>query len=38
MAVHYLAEPLGSWWALAIGLGVSIAWSGMLMLMRRKAR
>src|SRR5499427_2858954 len=21
MAVHYLAQPLGSWWALAIGLG-----------------
>ena len=38
MAVHYLAEPLGSWWALTIGLCVSIAWSGMLMLVRRRAR
>jgi len=38
MAVHYLAEPLGSWWALAIGLCVAVAWSGMLMLMRRKVR
>ena len=38
MAVHYLAEPLGAWWALGIGLGVSIAWSGMLMLVRRRAR
>ena len=36
MAVHYLAEPLGSWWALLIGLGISIAWSGMLMAMRSK--
>jgi uncharacterized membrane protein (GlpM family) len=38
MAVHYLAEPLGSWSALAIGLCISIGWSGMLVLMRRKAR
>ena len=36
MAVHYLAEPLGSWWALLIGLCISIAWSGMLMLVRSK--
>jgi hypothetical protein len=38
MAVHYLAQPLGSWWALAIGLGVSVAWSGMLLLVRRRMR
>ena len=38
MALHYLAEPLGSWWALAVGLAISIAWSGMLVLMRRKTR
>jgi uncharacterized membrane protein (GlpM family) len=38
MAVHYLAEPLGSWSALAIGLCISIGWSGMLVLTRRKAR
>jgi len=36
MAVHYLAEPLGSWWALLIGLCISIGWSGMLMLLRSK--
>ena len=36
MAVHYLAEPLGSWWALGIGLSVAIAWSGMLMAVRSK--
>jgi hypothetical protein len=38
MAVHYLVEPLGSWWALVIGLGVAVAWSGMLVLMRRRRR
>ena len=38
MAVHYLAEPLGSWWALAVGLGLSVAWSGILMLVRRRMR
>jgi len=37
MAVHYLAEPLGSWWALLVGLGISAAWSGMLLLVRRWA-
>jgi glucose uptake protein GlcU len=36
MAVHYLAEPLGSWWALLVGLCISIAWSGMLMAVRSK--
>jgi uncharacterized membrane protein (GlpM family) len=30
LAVHYCAEPLGSWWALVIGLAVCIAWSGLL--------
>src|SRR5690242_17241822 len=34
LAVHYLAEPLGAWPALAIGLGVAVAWSGMLMVLR----
>jgi hypothetical protein len=37
VAVHYLAEPLGSWWALLIGLGISVAWSGMLLIVRRWA-
>jgi len=32
--VHYLAEPLGSWWALAIGLLVAVGWSGLLLLVR----
>jgi len=34
VAVHYLAEPLGSGWALVAGLAVCIAWSGMLLLVR----
>jgi hypothetical protein len=34
LAVHYLAEPLGAWWALAIGLCIAIAWSGMLVAVR----
>jgi uncharacterized membrane protein (GlpM family) len=36
MAVHYLAEPLGSWGALGIGLCVAMAWCGMLMAVRSK--
>jgi uncharacterized membrane protein (GlpM family) len=38
LAVHYLAEPLGSWPALGIGLCVAIAWSGMLVLVRSRTR
>jgi hypothetical protein len=38
VAVHYLAEPIGSWWALFVGLCISSAWSGMLVLVRRKGR
>ena len=34
LAVHFLAEPLGSWWALAAGLLVCVAWSGVLWLVR----
>jgi hypothetical protein len=30
VAVYYLAIPVGAWWALAIGLLVCIAWSGLL--------
>jgi uncharacterized membrane protein (GlpM family) len=37
LVVHYLVEPLGSWWGLAIGLSVSIPWSGVLLLLRRRA-
>lgn len=38
LVVHFLAEPLGSWWALAIGLLVCIAWSGILWLVRARKR
>jgi uncharacterized membrane protein (GlpM family) len=38
LAVHYTAVPLGSWWALAIGLSVGIAWCGMLMLVRLRTK
>jgi uncharacterized membrane protein (GlpM family) len=38
LAVHYLAEPLGAWSALAIGLCISIGWSGMLVVLRRRAK
>jgi len=37
LAVHFLAEPLGAWWALLIGLAVSAAWSGLLWLLRTRA-
>jgi uncharacterized membrane protein (GlpM family) len=39
LVAHYLAEPLGSWWALLVGLSVCIVWSGGLLLIRlRQAR
>src|SRR5215470_14229153 len=37
LGVHYLAEPLGPWAALGIGLCIAIAWSGMLVLARSRA-
>jgi hypothetical protein len=30
LAVHYLAEPFGAWWSLAVGLAICIAWNAML--------
>lgn len=30
MAVHYLAEPIGVWWAYAVGLSIGMGWNGML--------
>ena len=35
LGVHYLVAPLGVWWAFAGGLAISVAWSGMLLLIRR---
>ena len=37
LGVHYLAEPIGVWWAYAAGLAITIAWSGVLWLVRRLA-
>jgi len=36
LVVHFLAEPVGSWWALAAGLAVSCAWSAILWLFRTR--
>jgi uncharacterized membrane protein (GlpM family) len=36
LAVHYLAEPIGVWWAFAAGLAVCFAWSGVLWLVRHR--
>ncbi len=35
LGVHYLAEPLGVWWAYAGGLAITMAWSAALWLVRR---
>jgi uncharacterized membrane protein (GlpM family) len=34
LAVHYLAERIGSWWALVAGLAVCIGWNGLLWLVQ----
>jgi uncharacterized membrane protein (GlpM family) len=36
IAVHYLAVPLGIWWAYLIGLAIGIAWNGMLWVLRNR--
>lgn len=36
-AVHYLARPIGSWWALVAGFSVSAAWNGILLARSRVA-
>jgi hypothetical protein len=36
LVVHYIAVPLGTWLAFAVGLCVCIAWSGMLMVLRMR--
>ncbi|HEY7661644.1 MAG TPA: hypothetical protein VH934_00830 [Xanthobacteraceae bacterium] len=35
LAVHFLVEPLGVWWAFAGGLAVAMSWSAALWLVRR---
>jgi len=35
LGLHYLAEPVGVWWGFAGGLAIAMAWSAMLLLLRR---
>jgi uncharacterized membrane protein (GlpM family) len=35
VGIHYVAPWAGSWWALAAGLAITVAWSGALWLIRR---
>jgi hypothetical protein len=35
LAVHYLVEPIGVWWAFVAGLSVCIGWNGLLWLVRK---
>jgi hypothetical protein len=35
VGVHYLAEPIGVWWSYAAGLAITMAWSGVIWLVRR---
>ncbi len=34
LGVHTLAEPIGVWWSYAAGLAITMAWSGVLWLVR----
>jgi hypothetical protein len=34
LAVHYLAEPIGVWWAYAVGLSICIGWNAVLWLVQ----
>src|SRR5262245_13022155 len=36
LGVHYLAEPIGVWWAYAAGLAIAMTWSAGLWLIRRR--
>jgi hypothetical protein len=36
LGVHYAAEPLGSWWALVIGMLIAIGWSAVLLVARMR--
>jgi hypothetical protein len=36
LMVYFLAGRIGSWWALAIGLSVCVAWSGVLWVLRAR--
>jgi hypothetical protein len=32
--LYYLAEPIGVWWSYVIGLAITVAWSGLIWLLR----
>ncbi len=34
IALHYLVAPVGVWWAFVLAMGVCVAWSGLLYLIR----
>src|SRR6266851_3370489 len=34
LALHYLAVPIGAWWALLVGLAVCVAWNAMLWIVK----
>ncbi len=34
LALHYLVAPVGVWWAFVLAMGVCVAWSGLLWLLR----
>jgi uncharacterized membrane protein (GlpM family) len=36
LAVHYLAQPIGVWWAYTAGLAIAMTWSAGLWLIRRR--
>lgn len=36
LALHYLIAPVGIWWAFILAMGVCVAWSGLLWLVRRR--
>lgn len=38
LAIHYLAETIGVWWALLIGLLICLAWNALLWLVRNARR
>jgi uncharacterized membrane protein (GlpM family) len=38
IAVHYLAEPIGTWWALAAGMAITIVWNAALWAWRTRTK
>ncbi len=36
LVVHYLAEPLGSWWAMGVGLVACLVWSALLLVVNKR--